>query len=46
MYCWNCWKKEIIVAAISFGSVGRNPIAEGLDAVAVPLKWGHLHARI
>jgi len=45
MYCWNCWKKEIIVAAISFGSVGRNPIA-GLDAVAVPLKWGPLHARI
>ena len=39
MYCWNCWKKEIIVAAISFSSVGRNPIAEGLDAVAVPLKW-------
>ena len=27
------------MAAISFSSVGRNPIAEGLDAVAVPLKW-------
>jgi len=31
MYCWNCWKKEIIVAAIWLRSVGRNPIVERVN---------------
>ena len=31
MYCWNCWKKEIIVAAIWLSSVGRNPMVERVN---------------